>query len=65
MIERFPIDWAAHGFTSTDLDDLVEQMLRMTQSFVIDPGTPPRRGTELRDYLDRWLTPAVEQRVRT
>ena len=49
MIERFPIDWAAQGFSSSDLDELVEQMLRMTQSLVVDPGTPPRTGAALRD----------------
>jgi AcrR family transcriptional regulator len=65
MIERFPVDWSVHGFTPADLDDLVEQMLRMTQSFVIDPGTPPRRGDDLRAYLDRWLGPTIDQRVRT
>jgi len=59
MVERFPINWNAHGFESTDLDELVEQMLRMTQSLVVDPGTPPRRGDALRSYLTRWLAPAI------
>ena len=63
VVERFPVDWAAHGFSRADLDDIVEHMLRVTQSFVIDAGTPPRTGTELRDYLSRWLTPAIELRV--
>lgn len=62
MIDRFPIDWRAHGFDTDDLDDLVEHMLRMTQSFVIAPGTPPRRGEDLRSYLQRWLAPAVRAR---
>jgi AcrR family transcriptional regulator len=59
MIERFPIDWPAQGFESQDLDELVEQMLRMTQSLVIDSGTPPRTGAALRAYLTRWLAPAI------
>jgi len=59
MIERYPIDWSVHGFDDHALDELVEQTLRLTQSFVIDPGTPPRRGRALRDYLTRWLAPAV------
>lgn len=59
MIERFPVDWSAQGYTSADLDQLVEQMLRMTQSLFEHPGTPPRTGTELRAYLSRWFAPAV------
>jgi AcrR family transcriptional regulator len=59
MIERFPVDWAAHGFDQPDLAELVEQMLRMTQSLAVDPGTPPRTGAALRAYLSRWLAPAV------
>jgi AcrR family transcriptional regulator len=62
MIERYPIDWSAHGFDDEALNELVEQTLRLTQSFVIDPGTPPRRGAALRDYLNRWLAPAVAAR---
>lgn len=59
VIERFPVDWSAAGFDDDDLDELVEQMLRMTQSFVMDPGTPPRTGLALRGYLTRWLAPAI------
>jgi len=65
MIERFPIDWSTFGFASADLDELVEQMLRMTQSLVVDPGTPPRKGAELRGYLSRWLAPAIDVKVST
>jgi AcrR family transcriptional regulator len=64
VVERFPIDWAAQGFDDGDLDELVEQMLRMTQSFVVDPGSPPRTGTELRRYLAHWLAPAVAPGTR-
>ena len=63
ILDRFPVDWPAHGFDDAGLDDLVEQMLRMTQSFVIDPGTPPRTGADLRAYLDRWLAPAIAVRT--
>ena len=59
MIDRFPVAWEAHGYTDADLDELVEQMLRMTRSLVLDPGDPPRRGERLRAYLRRWLGPAV------
>lgn len=60
IVERFPVDWAAHGYDDLELDGLVEHMLRMVQSFVVDPGTPARSGPELRAYLRRWVGPAVD-----
>lgn len=59
MLRRFDVDWAALGFTDDDLDELAEHLLRIIQSFVIDPGRPPRRGAELRDYLRRWVGASV------
>ena len=59
MVRRFDVDWGGLGFTDTDLDDLAEHLLRIIQSFVIDPGRPPRQGDELRDYLRRWVGSAV------
>ena len=51
MLRRFDVDWAGLGFTDADLDELAEHLLRIIQSFVIDPGRPPRQGDELRAYL--------------
>ena len=47
MVRRFDVDWAGLGFSDDDLDELAEHLLRIIQSFVIDPGRPPRtrRGT--------------------
>ncbi|KKW64550.1 MULTISPECIES: TetR/AcrR family transcriptional regulator [Mycolicibacterium] len=59
MLRRFDVDWAALGFDDDDLDDLAEHLLRIIQSFVIDPGRPPRQGVELRDYLRRWVGAAL------
>ncbi len=59
MLRQFDVDWAGLGFTDADLDELAEYLLRVIQSFVIDPGRPPRRGDDLRDYLKRWVGPAV------
>ncbi|MRH91317.1 TetR family transcriptional regulator [Nocardia sp. SYP-A9097] len=59
ILRRFSVDWAAAGFSEADLTQLVEHMLRIVQSFVIDPGRPPRRGLELRDYLTTWVAPAL------
>ena len=55
MLRRFDVDWAARGFTDADLDELAEHLLRIIQSFVIDPGRPPRTGEDLRAYLRRWV----------
>ena len=60
MVRRFDVDWAGLGFTDADLDELAEHLLRIIQSFVIDPGRPPRHGDELRDYLRRWVGSAIQ-----
>jgi AcrR family transcriptional regulator len=62
MLRRFDVDWAGLGFTDDDLDELAEHLLRIIQSFVIDPGRPPRTGEALRDYLRRWVGAAVTVR---
>jgi AcrR family transcriptional regulator len=59
MLRRFDVDWADLGFDDGDLDELAEHLLRIIQSFVIDPGRPPRRGADLRNYLRRWVGGAV------
>jgi AcrR family transcriptional regulator len=61
MLERFDVDWQAAGITSDDLQELAEMMLRIVQSFVVDPGRPPRQGTELRRFLARWVGGGVPQ----
>lgn len=59
MLRRFDVDWAALGFTDDGLDELAEHLLRIIQSFILDPGRPPRTGEALRDYLRRWVGSAV------
>jgi hypothetical protein len=59
MVRRFDVDWAGLGYSDADLGELVEHLLRVIQSFVIDPGRPPRQGAELRRYLRRWVGGAV------
>ena len=61
MLRRFDVDWAGLGFSDADLDELAEHLLRIIQSFVVDPGRPPRQGAELRDYLRRWVGSAVSR----
>ena len=62
MLDRFDVDWAAAGFDDAELGELAEHLLRIVQSFVIDPGRPPRGGVELRDYLRRWVGAALQAR---
>ncbi|MEZ0363104.1 TetR/AcrR family transcriptional regulator [Mycobacterium sp. pUA109] len=59
MLRRFDVDWAAAGFRDDEVAELAEHLLRIIQSFVIDPGRPPRHGAELRRYLRRWVGSAV------
>jgi AcrR family transcriptional regulator len=59
MLRQFDIDWAAAGLSDGELDELAEHLLRIIQSFVIDPGRPPRQGEDLRGYLRRWVGSAV------
>ncbi|MCH5642579.1 TetR/AcrR family transcriptional regulator [Gordonia sp. ABSL49_1] len=55
IVDGFDVDWS--GWTEDDRNELVEHMLRTLQSFIVDPGHPPREGTELRCYLRRWVAP--------
>lgn len=59
VLRRFDVDWAHLGFTDDELGELAEHLLRIIQSFVVDPGRPPRRGHDLRAYLRRWVGGAL------
>jgi AcrR family transcriptional regulator len=59
ILDRLPVDWPTAGYHAEALDELVEVMLRTLQSFIIDPGDPPRSPSQLRRYLHRWIGPAV------
>ena len=63
ILGRFDVDWETHGFTDDQLDELAEHMLRILQSFVVDPGRPARTGQQLRDYLHRQVGAAVAHRM--
>ncbi|WP_068276361.1 TetR/AcrR family transcriptional regulator [Aldersonia kunmingensis] len=65
IIDGFDVDWVEHGWTSADLDELVEHMLRTVQSFIVDPGIPARTGIELRSYLWRWVAPLPRRTARS
>lgn len=55
IVDEFEVDWS--GWGERDKNELVEHMLRTLQSFILDPGDPPRLGDALRDYLRRWVVP--------
>jgi AcrR family transcriptional regulator len=55
LLRRFDVDWAAFGFADAELDELAEHLLRIIQSFVLDPGRPPRTPEQQRAYLRRWV----------
>jgi AcrR family transcriptional regulator len=59
LLERTAVDWEKAGYSRAELDELGEFALRVLQSLVLDPGTPPRSGPALRDFLRRWVGPAV------
>ncbi len=62
ILNRFNVDWHGHGIDDKTLTELVEFMLRILQSLIIDPGRPPREGNDLRAYLYNWIAPAVQAR---
>ncbi|HKS98735.1 MAG TPA: TetR/AcrR family transcriptional regulator [Rugosimonospora sp.] len=59
LVKSLDVDWSAAGFDQHLLTELVEHMLRLTQSLILDPGDPPRHGDQLNAYLNRWLRPAI------
>ena len=59
LLERTAVDWEEAGYSRAELDELGEFALRVLQSLVLDPGTPPRSGPALRDFLRRWAGPAI------
>ncbi|MEN4400438.1 TetR/AcrR family transcriptional regulator [Mycolicibacterium senegalense] len=63
ILAGLDVDWKALGFDDEGIDDLVEYMLRMLQSFMIDPGRPARTGKGLRSYVRRWLGPVVTSEI--
>ena len=59
LLERTAVDWQKAGYGHAELGELGEFTLRVLQSLVLDPGTPPRSGSALRGFLRRWVGPAI------
>ncbi|MDY6995519.1 MAG: TetR/AcrR family transcriptional regulator [Actinomycetota bacterium] len=60
MLRHSRIDWTELGYhRDSELDGLVEFLLRIIQSMVIAPVEPARDGAALRQFLHRWVGPAL------
>ncbi|VEG58549.1 TetR family transcriptional regulator [Mycolicibacterium aurum] len=59
LMHRLDVDWEAHGYDEVALDRLNEFGLRSIHSLLLDPGSPPHTGAELRNFLSGWLGPAA------
>lgn len=59
LLHRLDVDWDAHGYDEVALDRLAEFCLRSIRSLLLDPGSPPHTGPELRTFLECWLGPAA------
>jgi AcrR family transcriptional regulator len=64
LLTSFPVDWADVGLEDDSLRELVEHLLRILQSLVLDAGDPERSSAQLRAYLQRWVAPALREHVR-
>jgi AcrR family transcriptional regulator len=58
------VDWPAAGLGDQALDELVEHLIRVTQSLIVVPPEPPRTGDELRAYLRNWAVPDWSRSAR-
>jgi len=63
LLAGMPIDWDGLGLDEVVRAELVEQLLRMLQSLVLDPGD--RSPRDQRDYLGRWLAPSIRALTTT
>lgn len=50
-------DWSP--LSSAEVDELVELILRLLESFLTNPGPRPRSDAQLRAFFWRWLLPAI------
>jgi len=59
IVARMAVDWRSLGLTEAEQGELTEVIMRVIQSFMLDPGSPRRSPDEIREFLRRWLAPSV------
>lgn len=59
MLRRMPVDWEESGIDDRALDQLAELVLRLFLSFIQYPFDKVRDTGGLREYLSRWIAPAL------
>ncbi|WP_182376769.1 TetR/AcrR family transcriptional regulator [Nocardioides sp. WS12] len=59
MLHRFPVDWGEAGLGEDDLEGLAELIMRLLTSLLENPSDPARSDDELRDWLRKWIAPAL------
>ncbi len=59
LLHRLDVDWEGCGYDEVALDHVAEFGLRSIHSLLLDPGSPPHEGDELREFLSCWLGPAL------
>jgi hypothetical protein len=59
LLDRLGFDWDELLAAPIDREQLVELLMRLIHSFVLDPGDPPVAGDELRSFLRSWVALAV------
>lgn len=59
MLRRFPVDWDRGGVSESELPGLSELILRLLVSMLHSTHEPIRDEAEVRDFLERWLVPAL------
>ncbi|CAB4699888.1 MAG: TetR family transcriptional regulator [Actinobacteria bacterium] len=64
ILKAVEVDWVAAGIDERRMTFLAEHMLRLVQSFVLDPGDPPRHGPELEEYLNWALVPVLTTSIQ-
>ena len=61
-LRKRSVDWEGVRYDDARRNGLIELMLRITQSMVVDPPDPPRTGVVVRSFLRQWIAPAVAPR---
>ena len=62
VLRSIDVDWASVGVLDDDFDTLAELVMRLMVSLLQHPPATPRTPDEVREFLRRWLGPALTPR---